>query len=133
MPGLPLFTMKRILFLMTAVLGMAAAAWALNDNKAKDIQSASTIVAQQVWYDVDGSSELPSDLEITSGPASLPKNQPTCNMTNAGLPCGVHLSFPNNDAPSSVPAGTTVQDLIDNYGASIILDGLGDPEFTRKN
>lgn len=91
------------------------------------------VVTQQVWYDVNGSSENASDLQITSGPASLPKNQPTCNMTNAGLPCGVHLSFPNNDAPSSVPAGTTVQDLIDNYGASIVLDGLGDPEFTRKN
>lgn len=91
------------------------------------------VVTQQVWYDVNGSSELPSDLQITSGPSSLPKNQPTCNMTNAGLPCGVHLSFPNNDAPSSVPAGTTVQDLIDNYGASIVLDGSSNPEFTRKN
>ncbi|GGH33084.1 hypothetical protein GCM10011418_47050 [Sphingobacterium alkalisoli] len=117
------------MILCAVVLGITATAGALT----RVIETKKTnVLAQQAWYDVSGTSDAPSALQVTSGPKASPTNSPSCNMDNEGNPCGAHLSFPNNDAPTSIPAGTTVQDLIDNYGASIVLDDDNNPEFTRQ-
>lgn len=124
--------MKKIFFLLTAILGIAFVAVAF--EKVIDIKhtKANNFVSQQVWYPINGPNESPSSLEIQGSPQSSAPNSPNCNLDNTGLPCSVHLEFPNNDAPNSVSSGTTVQDLINTYGASIVLDSENNPEFTRK-
>ncbi|SDE94714.1 hypothetical protein SAMN05216464_11133 [Mucilaginibacter pineti] len=68
------------------------------------------------WYLIDASDNNPANQDITSTTGSAPSS-PGCNTTNTGVPCAVNLSF--SGAVPSIPAGTTVQEAVDDYGATV--------------
>lgn len=89
------------------------------DNK---IESKAGKVLVDQWYFIDATSNATSDQEITSTTGSAP-NDPSCNTINLGLPCAVRLSF--SGSVPSLPAGTTVEEAVDDFGATVGI-------YTRK-
>ncbi|MCY4781207.1 hypothetical protein ORI89_16210 [Sphingobacterium sp. UT-1RO-CII-1] len=107
----------------------------MNSSSEEKVVEKTAVLAQQAWIEVEAltNSEDPTDLNVKSGPSTSPPNSPDCNITNAGKPCAAHLSFPGALPPTSIPTGTTLQDLMDDYGATLVLDDEEKPEFTRKD
>lgn len=116
--------MKSIMILLTALLGLGVTAWALNDNKAKDL-NASALGANEanqteVFWDYNGSRPLNSTDHVLPEKYSYAANQNLdcdkntafCQIKAPVLP-GSSPAQPDLGAPSTVP-GQSIQDRIED-------------------
>lgn len=116
--------MRSIMILLTALLGLGVTAWALNDNKAKDLNvsalGAHEANQTEVFWDYNGSRPLNSTDHVLPEKYSYAANQNLdcdqftafCQIKAPVLP-GSSPAQPDLSAPSTVP-GQSIQDRIED-------------------
>ena len=83
-------------------------------------------VTKQAWYPLDLTSSTSLTVqEIDGTPIPTLDEEGACQDNFTGDYCAVRLSFEVDEADPTptIPNGTTVQDAIDFYGATVVLDG----------
>lgn len=81
--------MKRIMILLTAILGMGFAAWALNDNKAIEVKEVAKVVTTDTYFEFVG---LPGEEDdITKWQATT--NELGCGGANKACKIKVRAEY----------------------------------------
>lgn len=122
--GRKLFNIKNIaivaVFSLFAFIGFNSFTWT-KIEKTKRLP-----VTKEAWYPLDLTSSTSLTVqEIDGTPMPDLDEQGACQENFTGDYCAIKLSFEvdETDPIPTIPNGTTVQDAIDFYGATVVLDG----------